>query len=306
MRKPNKWIAGIAALLLSPFFGMLYVAKPRWAFVYIAVSILIFTTSFMVGGLEWVGVFLLPVTLAGAAHAYLAAARYPDGVPRPFYSKWYGLLCVWILFFSLIFIFRAFLFEPFRVPASSMLPSIEVGQNVVVSKWGYGNKGTFGVTVRKGAVSVPINRGDVMVFVYPASSERLDYVKRVIGLPGDLVEYKNKLLTINAQPATYRDLGKYEHIDHTGNSVSARLISERIGTVEYRVLIKPDSPTIFADNVSLSGRQNCTYHRDGFTCRVPVKHYFVLGDNRDASNDSRYWGVVPEDHFVGKVINLKL
>ncbi|HEY9146501.1 MAG TPA: signal peptidase I [Thiobacillus sp.] len=145
-----------------------------------------------------------------------------------------------------------------------------------------------------------------MVFVFPAASERLDYLMRVVGLPGDLVEYKNKLLSINGQTAVYRDLGTYDYVVHAGDSVTTRLRSESIGSAAYRVLNEPGKPAIFADHISdFPGKAHCTYRSEGFSCRVPDKHYFMMGDNRDASNDSRYWGFVPQDHIVGKIINLQ-
>lgn len=303
--KPNKWIAGIIALVLSPPFGLLYVAKPLWAAIY-AIALVAGAAAFLwSGGSERIVLLFPLVTLIGVVHVFLAAARYTGALPRPIYSRWYGLLSVWVLFFSLLFFTRAFLFEPFRIPAASMLPTLPIGKHVVASKWGYGNNSAYGITVRKGAISASINRGDVIVFVFPASNERLDYLKRVIGLPGDLIEYKNKSLSINGHHAMYRDLGKYDYTDHAGKLASTNLRSESIGTAEYRVLNKPDSPAIFSANVSdFPSKKNCTYRSDGFTCRVPDKHYFMLGDNRDASNDSRYWGFVPEDHIVGKVINI--
>lgn len=306
MNKPNKWIAAILALLLSPFIGLLYAAQLHWAVVYLATLVATAATYFLWGGATFVLLIFFMITLAGILHAFLAAARYPAEFPRPIYSRWYGLIGIWFTFISLTFLIRAFLFEPFRVASGSMLPNLEVGKQVIASKWGYGNNSAYGITVRKGAISAPINRGDVMVFVFPASNERIDYLMRVVGLPGDLVEYKSKLLSINGRPAMYRGLGTYDYVTHRGDVVLASLKSESIGTAEYRVLNTPDTPAIFIDNViDFSSKAQCTYHSDGFACRVPNKHYFMLGDNRDASNDSRYWGFVPQDHIVGKVINLQ-
>jgi signal peptidase I len=306
VNKPNKWVAGIVALLFSPFFGLLYVAKLRWAFVYFIVLAGAAAVFFTSDGSSFVEILFPLITLTGVVHAFLAATRYPVGLVRPVYSKWYGLLGILFLFFMLAFIVRAFLFEPFRVASGSMLPTLEIGKHVIASKWGYGNNSAYGITIRKGDVSAPVDRGDVMVFVFPTSNERLDYMMRVVGLPGDLVEYKGKSLSINGQPAIYSDLGAYDYVTHAGDLISANLRSEKIGAATYHVLNTPDMPAILVESVNdFSNKAHCTYHSEGFSCRVPAKHYFMLGDNRDASNDSRYWGFVPQDHIVGKVINLQ-
>lgn len=301
--KPNKWLAGVIALLLSPPFGLLYSAKLGWAIAY-SVGLILIVAYILWMGSESVAILLTLIILVGVVHAFIAAKRYPIGLTRPWYSKWYGVLGVLFSFFLLVFGVRAFLFEPFHAASGSMLPTIEKGKHVIVSKWGYGNKGTYGITIWEGIVTASVLHGDVLVFIYPRSEKRLDYLMRVVGLPGDVVEYKNKVLAINGHAATYRDLGEYNYVMPTG-TVSARSIIENIGSTKYRVLHRPDVPAISLESVSNYPNQtNCHYREEGFTCRIPEKHYFMLGDNRDASNDSRYWGFVPEDHILGKVINL--
>lgn len=303
INKPNKWLAGVIALLLSPPLGLLYAAKLRWAIAYFVVLI-VAAVYFVRSGAETVAILFPLITLAGVIHAFISAMRYPVGLPRPWYSKWYGVLAILFTFFLLTFSVRAFFFEPFRVASGSMLPTIETGKHVIVSKWGYGNKGTYGFTIQKSIITASIRRGDVLVFIFPRSGERLDYLMRVVGLPGDVVEYKNKVLSINGHVASYRDLGDYNYVMHTG-AVTASSKIEDIGSTKYRVLHRSDVPTILLDSVSNYPNQtNCQYREEGFTCRIPEKHYFMMGDNRDASNDSRYWGFVPEDHIVGKVINI--
>jgi signal peptidase I len=306
VNKPNKWVAGIVALLLSPFMGLLYAARPRWAFAYFIVLMAAATALLWFGGSSFFALLLPMITLTGMVHAFVAAARFPAGLPRPFYSRWYGLVGVLFVLYTLVFSVRAFLFEPFRVASGSMLPTLEAGKHVITSKWGYGNNSAYGVTVRKGGISARVNRGDVMVFVFPASAERIEYLMRVVGLPGDLVEYQGKSLSINGQSVAYHDLGAYNYVTHAGDRVSANMRSETIGAAEYQILNTPSTPVFHAAHVGdFPGKSNCTYHSEGFACRVPAKHYFMLGDNRDASNDSRYWGFVPQDHIVGKVINLQ-
>lgn len=303
-KKPNKWIAGVIAFF-SPPLGLLYVAKPRWAFVYLLVIVLVAAAFILVGRFPYIALLVPLITLIGMVQTFLAASRYPDSLPRPTYSKWYSLLGFLILFFAIVFVVRAFLFEPFRVASGSMLPTLKAGKHVIAKKWGYGDKSTFGITLRRGSVSARIDRGDVLVFVYPAASKRMDFLMRVVGLPGDLVEYQKKALTINGKPTVYRNAGTYDFTRHDSSHVAATVRAEKIGAVEYQVMIIPDSPVIHSESINeFPNKQNCEFNDEGFSCRVPNKHYFMLGDNRDASNDSRYWGFVPEDHLVGKVINL--
>lgn len=248
INKPNKWLAGVIALLLSPPFGLLYAAKLHWAITYFVVLI-VAAGYFVRSGSESVAILLPLITLVGVVHAFIAAMRYPVGSLRPWYSKWYGVLAILFSFFLLAFSVRAFFFEPFRVASGSMLPTIETGKHVIVSKWGYGNKGTYGFTIRKSIITASIRHGDVLVFIYPRSGERLDYLMRVVGLPGDVVEYKNKVLSINGHVASYRDLGEYNYVMHTG-AVTASSKIEDIGSTKYRVLHRSDVPTILLDSVS--------------------------------------------------------
>lgn len=187
-----------------------------------------------------------------------------------------------------------------------MAPGFVAGSHVLVSKWGFGNKGLYGVTLPKAEMSAEIRRGEVLVFVYPGSRDRLEYMMRAVGLPGDLVEYRDKSLSINGRSLQYRNLGPYRYALASGDVASAVMRSENIGTTEYRVLTSPDLPPLWVAHVQdFPDKSQCTYFENGFSCRVPMNHYFMLGDNRDASNDSRYWGFVPQAHLVGRVISVR-
>lgn len=305
MQKPNKWIAAGIALVFSPPFGLLYSARLRGALIYFTGLLLAVIALLWFDEVEFAGILLPLIYIAGAIHAFRAAKHYPQGVMRPIYSRWYGLLGIYIAFFAFIVPVRAFLFEPFRVASGAMLPGLESGRHVIASKWGYGDSSAFGFTLRKGEVSATVKRGDVLVFVYPESNDRLEYVMRVVGLPGDLVDYKQKSLSINRQPARYGDAGTYKY-ESQGRVFTGTLRSEMLDGTEYQIMTDPDAPGIFGEHIARYPNQSrCNYLDDGFTCRVPAGHYFMLGDNRDASNDSRYWGFVPQDHIVGKVINLR-
>jgi signal peptidase I len=205
----------------------------------------------------------------------------------------------------IVFVVRSFLVEPFRIPSGSMIPTLLVGDFILVNKFAYGvrlpvaNKKIF-------SVGDP-QRGDVMVFRYPVD-ESLDYIKRVIGVPGDTVSYRNKQLTINGEAVTQVQDGAFEYLEQEANFSGAQLevarlsrFKETLGTHTHATLNETAKPTLHLGSVqSFPNKEQCRYDQEGFTCTVPAGHYFMMGDNRDRSSDSRYWGFVPENHIVGK------
>ncbi|MCX7628207.1 MAG: signal peptidase I, partial [Methylophilaceae bacterium] len=124
-------------------------------------------------------------------------------------------------------------------------------------------------------------RGEVMVFRYPKDPS-LDYIKRVVGLPGDHIAYRNKQIFVNGQPVPQQEDGYYDYVTPGLNQVSLRRLVEQLGEHRHHILIDDAAPVL-----------------DG-EITVPEGHYFVMGDNRDNSNDSRFWGFVPERNVVGK------
>ena len=177
-----------------------------------------------------------------------------------------------------VFLLRAFIVEPFRIPSGSMLPSLFIGDFILVSKSSYGIK--LPVLKRQIApVGLP-DRGDVMVFRFP-KNPKTNFIKRVIGTPGDIVSYHNKRLSINGNPLPLEEveLVNWQTEDQDG----------RVQT--FLESVNEESHTIMIDSQRSSG---------SIRVKVPEGHYFVMGDNRDHSNDSRYWGFVPEEFIVGK------
>jgi len=195
---------------------------------------------------------------------------------------------------ALVFFLRSFLFEPFKIPSSSMVPTLEVGDLILVNKYTYGirlpiiNKKIIDLNNPK--------RGDVMVFKYPKDLS-LDYIKRVVGVPGDKIIYKNKRLSVNGKELSYQSLSDYLDEEHLSYS---KQFQEKLDGTAHRILNDDRAPAYISNPDQFPDRNLCTYDLEGFVCTVPAGHYFMMGDNRDNSLDSRYWGFVPDENVVGK------
>ena len=197
---------------------------------------------------------------------------------------------------AVIFVVRSFLFEPFRIPSSSMVPTLEVGDMILVNKYSYGVRLPI---LNKKVISInDPQRGDVVVFKYPKDTS-LDYIKRVVGVGGDHVSYKNKRLTINGKEVRYNALPDYLNNDILTYS---KQFDEQTEEKQYRILNDVRAPAYVPRPDYFRNRNLCYYDSEGFECTVPEGCYFRMGDNRDNSLDSRYWGFVPDEYIVGKAI----
>lgn len=194
----------------------------------------------------------------------------------------------------IVFFLRSFVVEPFKIPSGSMIPTLVVGDFILVNKWTYGIR--LPVINKKIIEMNDPERGDVMVFRYPADPS-LDYIKRVVGLPGDRVEYINKRLIINGEAVPIEAREDYLHPDRLYYSEQ---YVETLGDESHSILIEQDVPPFVPQVRAFPHRENCTYTTSGVRCTVPEGHYFVMGDNRDASSDSRVWGFVPDQNLVGR------
>ncbi|BAX60241.1 signal peptidase I [Burkholderia stabilis] len=193
-----------------------------------------------------------------------------------------------------VFVVRSFIIEPFKIPSGSMVPTLLVGDFILVNKFEYGLR--LPVTNTKITQGSPLSRGDVVVFRYP-KDESVDYIKRVIGLPGDTVAYQDKQLTISGQPVPEAPLPDFFD-DERQNY--AKQFEETIGNRKNAILNNPAVPPFVMGAYDYPYRDNCTYNSRGVICKVPPGHYFMMGDNRDNSADSRYWGFVPDQNIVGR------
>jgi signal peptidase I len=283
---PKRWIAVFLALFLQPL-AFVYLARWRLALLWLGV---------MLGGAFAARLLvddplihdLVPggLALLCAGHVLWLTSRkrlneQQTRRPRPAYSRWYGLVLIPLLIFVPWFLIRAFVVDIYRIPSSAMAPTLPVGKIIWAEKWGWGNYGVFGWKILKTQNTADVRRGDIVVFEYPKDPSK-DFVMRVVGLPGDTVEVAESLLTLNRQ---------------------------RITQVTGQTVIEPSRNTeLHVHSEVLDGRRyQVGVTRDGRPTQpaavvVPQNQYFVLGDNRDNALDSRYWGFVPRENLVGRVL----
>ncbi len=210
---------------------------------------------------------------------------------QPWWLDWTAGLFPVIL---VVFVLRSFLFEPFKIPSGSMIPTLLIGDLILVNKFTYGVR--LPVIHTKITEGNAPQRGDVMVFRYPPQPS-LDYIKRVVGVPGDEVAYLNKRLTINGKEVPTKAVPDF--FDESQVRYFKQF-EEELGAKPHRVLNNTEAPAFVQGASNFEYRQNCTYSVEGVVCKVPEGHYFMMGDNRDNSLDSRYWGFVPDKNIVGK------
>ena len=233
-------------------------------------------------GLEKQGISRVDGDVAQAAEDILA---------QPWWLDWTaGLFPVIIS----VFFLRSFIVEPFKIPSGSMIPTLLVGDLILVNKFHYGLR--LPVLNTKMTEGEKPQRGDVMVFRYPPRPS-LDYIKRVVGVPGDTVAYLNKRLTVNGQAVPTESVPEFFDEDAMRYF---KQYEEKFGTQSHRVLNDEQRPAFVPGADKFPGSEGCNYTIEGVTCKVPEGHFFMMGDNRDNSMDSRYWGFVPQKNIVGK------
>ena len=185
--------------------------------------------------------------------------------------------------FLIVLVLRSFIVEPFRIPSNSMMPTLLTGDFILVNKFDYGIRLPV-VDAKVVGIGLP-ERGDVVVFRYP-DDPSTPFIKRVVGVPGDRIGYYDKVLFVNDEPMEQNSVGRYVGTGSGAVMSGASLRVERITGVEHSILIRPGAHTVQG------------------TAVVPEGHYFVLGDNRDNSRDSRYWGTVPEELLIGRAFRI--
>ena len=214
---------------------------------------------------------------------------------QPWWLDWTAGLFPVIL---AVFLLRSFLFEPFKIPSGSMIPTLAVGDLILVNKFHYGVR--LPVINKKIIANNDPQRGDVMVFRFPKDTS-IDYIKRVVGVPGDEVSFRAQQLYINGTAAPMEQKPPPGFYDEESRRYFAEF-KEKLNGVEHSILVNPQSQPYYGpdDRIAFPFRENCRYSAEGVTCKVPAGHYFMMGDNRDNSQDSRFWGFVPDENIVGK------
>jgi signal peptidase I len=300
----------LTSLILASFVG--YVGAWYFGMVEGNFALLLFLAS-VVTGIYWLGerFYFLPqrqkaadllVTEATRRRAELGqmGINQVDGdmaagreriLAQPWWLDWTaGLFPVIIA----VFVLRSFFFEPFKIPSGSMIPTLRIGDLILVNKFHYGVR--LPVINTKLTEGTPPQRGDVMVFRYPPKPS-LDYIKRVVGVPGDEVAYLNKRLTINGAVIDTKALPEFFDDDVMRYF---KQYQEVLGEKTHGILNDDNRPAFIPGVDDFAFKDNCRYSVEGVVCKVPEGNYFMMGDNRDNSLDSRYWGFVPDKNIVGK------
>lgn len=228
-------------------------------------------------------VFFLSLTIISGIYYYIEKKyyTYTSQKNKPWWFSWTSDIFIFIL---ILFLFRAFLYEPFRVPTGSMLPTIQLNDIIIINKFKYDIKIPIDYNLKH---NNDVKRGDIIVFKYPLNKS-VYYVKRTVGLPGDIIEYdfNKKQLTINNKNIEKKQINSNSKLSqyHQNLGVHTFTIQEL-----YKLNIIPK-------NIS----KNCELNNNKLICLIPAKSYFMMGDNRDNSYDSRFWGFVPEQNIIGK------
>ena len=206
------------------------------------------------------------------ADAKAAAERFPPPVLVDYARSFFPI-------FLIVLILRSFIVEPFRIPSGSMIPTLLVGDFILVNKYNYGIRLPL---INKKIIDIGFpSRGDIAVFRYPLDPST-PYIKRVVGIPGDKIDFRDRRLYINDKKIDYDQIGIYVGIKSSAQHTGAEIADENLFGYNHQILLTPRA------------------HNPSFTGVVPPSSYFVLGDNRDNSRDSRYWGYVPDENLVGR------
>jgi signal peptidase I len=285
LERPNRkrWVALLLALVAPPI-AMLYALRPLRAIAYLVVGVLMYPAAIMAGiAVRWdAGILVLVAALTWRVVAAVEAYRLTptgSGERLPWYARAPALAAFLVAGWLSIAAFRSFVVQPFKIPSAAMHPTLQVGDYILVNKAVYGSSGP--------------QRGDVAVFRFP-QDRSLDFVMRVVGLPGDTVSYANRRLQINGRAVPLQEDGS----EIVGGRTHTRY-QERLGDMSHTVIVDLSVPPMGRPQ-DFPDRDHCRHDASGFACKVPAGRYLVMGDNRDNSNDSRYWGFVPKDHFVGR------
>lgn len=297
--KPKTWVVVLLAVFIQPFV-FLYLGKGRLFFLYLLFAFTIVIIIFKSAVSDYISIDFMgiPFTIILLIHSLfmLKTQRFPT--IRPWFSKATAIFTIAFGFFSLVTLLRSFLYEPFTIPSNAMTPTVKAGDTIIISKLGFGNYGTYGFNLLRTTPIKKPERGNVVVFEFPDNPD-LDYIKRVVGLPGDRITYINKILSIYPACENITDCNMHSVIEVAETTIESDSGMfqkfETIGEITYQTHIIPH----LRDSANRYFKQLNTESTEWI---VPENSYFMMGDNRDNSMDSRYWGFVPAANIKGKVV----
>ncbi len=296
-RRP--WSTVAVALIFGPGIGMLYLGKGRKGLAYLAAEIVAIAMPFVAAHFELfnfdasLDFMAVLVRIIGVPHCCFVSGELHGERPSAWFARWYNLVLMFFVVPVAVPLFiRSFLWEPFDMTASSMLPALRVGDYFFASKYAYGYSSLslpFGWPVFPGRILfTEPEPGDLMVFKLPRDNE-IDYIKRLIGLPGDRIQVTEGRLYINGEVVAREHMGEYVIRNRRGDSRSMPLYLETLPNGRSHRILE------LSDQMPLDNTKEYL---------VPEGHYFAMGDNRDNSMDSRILagvGFIPEENLVGRV-----
>jgi signal peptidase I len=293
---PKPWLAAVLGLFFGPL-GFLYAGRFGLAigffFFTLGIRIAAYVTS---GGVSlFASIAELACWIGGAGLAWYLAKKRPAGEPR-WTSRWYGMTAVALALAACVYLSRLFFFEPFLVPSSAMLPTASRGDRLLVKKLGYGHLSIGTLLLGRLPAVKPLARGELVVFEDPVKRGQIAF-KRVAGIQGDEVAVRGARLAVNGRDTRVAELG----MDAGAGTPRMR---ERLGDTVFETLAQKQAPARLEEPMAFPLRERCSFTREEMRCVVPPGFLFVLGDHRDLSQDSRYYGFVRADQVIGKVVGV--
>lgn len=293
---PKPWLAAVLSLFFGPL-GFLYAGRFGLAMLFFFLTLGIRTVAYVTsGGISlFASVAELVCWAGGAVLARHLAKTAPAHAPH-WTSRWYGMTAVALALAGCVYLSRLFFFEPFLVPSSAMLPTASRGDRLLVKKLGYGHLSIGPLLLGRLPATQPLARGELVVFEDPVKRGQIGF-KRIAGMQGDAVAVRGSRLAVNGRDTRIAELGTHER-------AGTLRMRERLGDTVFETLGQKQDPARLEEPMAFPLRERCSFTREEMRCTVPPAYLFVLGDDREFSQDSRYYGFVRADQVIGKVVGI--